>query len=92
MRQTSDKLELQETSTFWMQLLIGGSFLVFGLSFGLLSGSFPLYVCAVIGFFLLIFTQINSVIFDKNLGYLTFNQQQPFILKTKTVRHLIQNI
>ena len=92
MRQTSDKLKLRETSTFWMQLLVGESFLVFGLSFSFLSGSFPLYLCAVISFFLLIFTQINSVIFDKNLGYLIFNQQQPLIFKTKIVKHLIQDI
>ena len=92
MRQTSDKLELRETSTFWMQLLVGASFLIFGLSFGLLSGNLPLYVCAVIGSFLLISTQLNSVTFDKYLGYLTFNQQQPLIFKTQIVKHLIQDI
>ena len=91
MKQTSNKLELQ-TSTFWIQLLVGAFFLVFGLSFGWLSGSFPPYLSAVIGFFLLIFTQINSVKFDKNLGYVTFHQQQPLIFRTKVVKHLIQDI
>lgn len=92
MRQTSDKLELREMSAFWIQLLVGAFFLVFGLSFGLLSGIFPLYICAVVGFFLLIFTQIDSVTFDRNLGDMTFNQQQPFIFKTKIIKHLIQDI
>ena len=92
MIQTSDKLELREMSAFWTQLLVGAIFLGFGLSFGFLSGSFPLYLCAVVGFFLLIFTQINSITFDRNLGYMTFYRQQPLIFKTKNVKHLIQDI
>ncbi len=92
MKQTSDKLELRETSAFWIQLLVGTNLSVFGLSFGLSSGSFALYLCAAIGFLLLIFTHINSVIFERNLGYMTFNRQQPLIFRTKIVKHLIQDI
>jgi len=87
MKQTSDTLEFREMSGFWIQLLVGGSFLIFGLVSGGLG-----YLFAVIGWLLVIFTQIEIITFDKNLGHLTFSLQQPLIAKTKVVKHLIQDI
>ncbi|MEG4170197.1 MULTISPECIES: hypothetical protein [unclassified Microcoleus] len=92
MKETSDKLELRETAAFWMNLFVGGSFLAFGLPFGWYSGSVFLYLFAVIGLMLVIFSQIESVTFDKNLGHLTFKWEQPLIFKIKVVKHLIQDI
>ena len=87
MKKTLEILELREMFGFWLQLLVGGSFLIFGLLFG-----GPGYLFAVIGLLLVVFTQIEIITFDKNLGHLTFTKQQPFIAKTKVVKHQIQDI
>jgi hypothetical protein len=92
MKQTSDKLELQEMSAFWIQLLVGGSFLVSGLLFGGSSGNFFVYLFAVVGFLLVIFVEIDTITFDKNLGHMTIKRHKPLIAKTKVVKHLIQDI
>jgi len=92
MKQTSDKLEFQEMSAFWIQLLVGGSFLVSGLLFGGSSGNFFVYLFAVVGLFLVIFVEIDTITFDKNLGHMTIKQHKPLLAKTKVVKHLIQDI
>ena len=63
MKQTSDKLEFQEMFGFWLQLLVGGSFLVIGLFFGWYSGDLFAYLFAVVGFLLVIF--VAEVLNDK---------------------------
>jgi len=92
MKQTSDKLEFQEMFAFWIQLLVGGSFLVIGLSLGWFSGDFFVYLFAVVGFFLVIFVEIDTITFDKNLGYMTIKRHKPLLAKMKVVKHLIQDI
>jgi hypothetical protein len=92
MKQTSDKLEFQEMFGFWLQLLVGGSFLVSGLLFGWSSGDFFVYLFAVIGLLLVIFVEIETITFDKNLGHMTIKRHKPLIAKTKVVKHLIQDI
>jgi hypothetical protein len=92
MKQTSDKLEFQEMSAFWVQLLVGGSFLVSGLLFGGSSGNFLVYLLAVVGLFLVIFVEIDTITFDKNLGHMTIKRHKPLLAKTKVVKHLIQDI
>jgi hypothetical protein len=92
MKQTSDKLEFQEMFGFWIQLLVGGSFLVMGLSIGLSSGDFFAYLFAVVGFLVVIFVEIDTITFDKNLGHMTIKRHKPLIAKTKVVKHLIQDI
>lgn len=92
MKPTSDQLKFREMTAFWIQLLVGGWFLVFGLVGGSSSGSFFAYLFAVLGLLLVIFTQIEIITFDKNLGHLTFKKQQPLIFKTQIVKHLIQDI
>ncbi len=92
MKQTSDKLEFQEMSAFWVQLLVGGSFLVSGLLFGGYSGNFLVYLFAVVGLFLVIFVEIDTITFDKNLGHMTIKRHKPLLAKTKVVKHLIQDI
>jgi hypothetical protein len=92
MKQTSDKLEFQEMSAFWRQLLVGGSFLVSGLLFGGSSGNFFVYLFAVVGLFLVIFVEIDTITFDKNLGHMTIKRHKPLLAKTKVVKHLIQDI
>jgi hypothetical protein len=92
MKQTSDKLEFQEMFAFWIQLLVGGSFLVIGLSLGWFSGDFFVYLFAVVGFLLVIFVEIDTITFDKNLGYMTIKRHKPLLAKTKVVKHLIQDI
>ena len=92
MKQTPDKLEFQEMSAFWIQLLVGGSFLVSGLLFGGSSGNFFVYLFPVVGLFLVIFVEIETITFDKNLGHMTIKQHKPLIAKTKVVKHLIQDI
>ncbi|MEG4210871.1 hypothetical protein [Microcoleus sp. S13_B4] len=92
MRQTSDKLEFQEMFAFWIQLLVGGSFLVIGLSIGWSSGDFFVYLFAVVGFLLVIFVEIETITFDKNLGHLTIKRHKPLIAKTKLIKHLLQDI
>ncbi|NJK69547.1 MAG: hypothetical protein HC941_26205 [Microcoleus sp. SU_5_3] len=80
MKQTSNKLELQETFAFKMQLFVGGSFVLSGIFFGSLVN-----LCTLIGLLVMIFAQIETITFDKNLGSLTFKYQQPFIRKTKVI-------
>ena len=92
MKQTSDKLEFQEMFGFWLQLLVGGSFLVSGLLFGWSSGDFFVYLFAVIGLLLVIFVEIETITFDKNLGHMAIKRHKPLIAKTKVVKHLIQDI
>jgi hypothetical protein len=92
MKQTSDKLEFQEMSAFWINLLVGGSFLVMGLFGGWSSGNFFLYLFAVVGLLLVIFVEIDTITFDKNLGHMTIKRHKPLLGKTKVVKHLIQDI
>ena len=92
MKQTSDKLELQEMSAFWINLLVGGSFLVMGLFGGWSSGNFFVYLFAVVGLLLVIFGEIDTITFDKNLGHMTIKRHKPLLGKTKVVKHLIQDI
>ena len=92
MKQTSDKLELQEMSAFWINLLVGGIFLVMGLFGGWSSGNFFLYLVAVVGLLLVIFGEIDTITFDKNLGHMTIKRHKPLLGKTKVVKHLIQDI
>ena len=88
MKQTSDKLELLEMLGFWIPLLVGGSFLAFGLSFGGLLG----YLFAALGLVVVIFVEIETITFDKNLGYMTIKRHKPLIAKTKLIKHLLQDI
>ena len=92
MKQTSDKLEFQEMSAFWVNLLVGGSFLVMGLFFGWYSGDLFAYLFAVLGLLLVIFVEIDIITFDKNLGHMTIKRHKPLLAKTKVVKHLIQDI
>ena len=92
MKQTSDKLEFQEMFGFWLQLLVGGSVLVIGLFFGWYSGDLFAYLFAVVGLFLVIFVEIDTITFDKNLGHMTIKRHKPLLAKTKVVKHLIQDI
>jgi hypothetical protein len=92
MKQTSDKLEFVEMFAFWIQLLVGGSFLLVGVFGGLSSGSFFLYLFAVVGLLLVIFVEIETIIFDKNLGHMTIKRHKPLIAKTKVIKHLLQDI
>ena len=91
MKQTSDKLEFQEMSfASWFQLLLAVNLLVFGLFSGLFSGSF--LACLLIGLLLVIFVEIDTLTFDKNLGQMTIKRHKPLLAKTKVVKHLIQDI
>ena len=92
MKPTSDKLEFQEMFGFWIQLFVGGSFLVIGLFFGWYSGDLFAYLFAVLGLLLVIFVEIDSITFDKNFGHLTIKRHKPLLAKTKVVKHLIQDI
>jgi len=69
-----------------------GSFLVSGLLFGWSSGDLFVYLFAVLGFLLVIFVEIDTITFDKNLGHLTIKRHKPLLAKTKVVKHLIQDI
>ncbi|MCW6052112.1 hypothetical protein QUB60_04965 [Microcoleus sp. A2-C5] len=92
MKQTSDKLKFVEMFAFWIQLFVGGSFLLVGLFGGLSSGSFFVYLFAVVGLLLMIFVEIETITFDKNLGHLTIKRHKPLIAKTKLIKHLLQDI
>jgi len=92
MKQTSEKLEFQEMFGFWLQLLVGGSFLVIGLSIGWSSGDLFVYLFALVGFLLVIFVEIDTITFDKNFGHLTIKRHKPLLAKTKVVKHLIRDI
>ena len=92
MKQTSDKLEFQDKFVFWVQLYFGVTFLVTGLLFGLLSGNFFVYLLAVGGLLLVIFLEIVTITFDKNLGHMTIKRHKPLLAKTEVVKHLIQDI
>jgi hypothetical protein len=92
MKQTSDKLEFVEMFAFWIQLLVGGSFLLVGVFGGLSSGSFFVYLFAVVGLLLVIFVEIETITFDKNLGHMTIKRHKPVIAKTKLIKHLLQDI
>jgi hypothetical protein len=87
MKQTSDRLEFKD-SGFLFMLLIGGSFVIVGL----LIGGFFGYFFAVPGLIVMIFAEIETTTFDKNLGHMTIKQHKPLIAKTKVVKHLIQDI
>jgi hypothetical protein len=88
MKQTSDTLELREMFGSSIALLVGGSFLVLGLSFSSFFG----YLFAALGLLLILFTEIESITFDKKLGHMKIDRQQPLIFKTKVVKHLIKDI
>ena len=92
MKQTSDKLEFVEMFAFWMQLFVGGSFLLVGLFGGLSSGSFFVYLFAVLGLLLIIFVEIETITFDRNLGHMTIKRHKPLLAKTKLIKHLLQDI
>jgi len=92
MKQTSDKLEFQEMFAFWVQLLLGVNFLVTGLFAGWSSGNFFAYLLAVVGLLLVIFLEIVTITFDKNIGHMTIKRHKPLLAKTKVVKHLIQDI
>lgn len=62
---------------------------VFG---GWSSGNFFLYLFAVIGLLLVIFVEIETIAFDKNLGHMTIKRHKPLIAKTKLIKHLLQDI
>ena len=63
-----------------------------GLFGGWSSGNFFVYLFAVVGLLLLIFVEIDTITFDKNLGHLTIKRHKPLLAKTKVVKHLIQDI
>jgi len=94
MKQTSEKLEFQEMSfASWFQLLLAVNLLVFGLFSGLFSGSF--LAGLLIGLLLVIFVEIDTITFDKNLGHMSIKRHTPLLAKTaktKVVKHLIQDI
>jgi hypothetical protein len=62
------------------------------LLFGGSSGNFFVYLFAVVGLFLVIFVEIDTITFDKNLGHMTIKRHKPLLAKTKVVKHLIQDI
>lgn len=92
MKQTSDKLELVEMSAFWIQLFVGGSFLLFGVFAVLFSGGFFALLFALLGLVLVIFVEIETITFDKNLGHMTIKRHKPVIAKTKIIKPLLQRI
>ncbi|NJL67821.1 MAG: hypothetical protein HC894_15690 [Microcoleus sp. SM1_3_4] len=47
---------------------------------------------AVLGFIVLLFGQIESFTFDKNLGYVILKLQQPFRFKNRVFKYQIQDI
>lgn len=91
MKQTSDKLEFKEIFTFCFMLSIGAVFFVTGL-FLACSGQFLGYLFAPVGFMVMIFAEIETIVLDKNLGHLTIKRHQPLIAKTKLIKHLLQDI
>lgn len=92
MKQTSDKLEFQEMFAFWVQLLVGVNLLVTCLFAGWSSGNIFAYVLAVVGWLLVIFVEIVTITFDKNIGQMTIKRHKPLLAKRKVVKHLIQDI
>ncbi len=50
------------------------------------------YLFAVVGLLLVIFVEIETITFDKNLGHMTIKRHKPLLAKTKVVKHLIQAI
>ncbi|MCC3406223.1 MAG: hypothetical protein JGK17_11650 [Microcoleus sp. PH2017_10_PVI_O_A] len=92
MKQTSDKLEFVEMSAFWIQLFVGGSFLLFGLFAVLFSGGFFAALFALLGLALVIFVEIETITFDKNLGHMTIKRHKPLIAKRKFLKQFIQRI
>jgi hypothetical protein len=55
-------------------------------------GDFFLYLFAVVGLLSVIFVEIVTITFDKNLGHMTIKRHKPLLAKTKVVKHLIQDI
>ncbi len=92
MKQTSDKLEFVEMSAFWIQLFVGGSFLLFGVFAVLFSGGFFAALFALLGLVLVIFVEIETITFDKNLGHMTIKRHKPLIAKRKFIKQLLQRI
>lgn len=92
MKQTSDKLEFVEMFAFWIQLFVGGSFLLFGVFAVWFSGGFFALLFAILGLVLVIFVERETITFDKNLGNMTIKRHKPVIAKTKLIKHLIQDI
>jgi hypothetical protein len=87
MKQTSDKLKLRD-SGFLFILFIGGIFVILGLFMGGFFG----YFVGLLGLMAMIFAEIETATFDKNLGHMTIKRHKPLIAKTKVVKHLIQDI
>ena len=87
MKQTSDKLELKN-SGFLFMLVIGGTFVISGLFMGSSFG----YFVARLDLIVMIFAEIETTTFDKNIGHMTIKRHKPLIAKTKVVKHLIQDI
>jgi hypothetical protein len=56
------------------------------------SGNLFAYLLAVVGLLLVIFVEIVTITFDKNLGHMTIKRHKPLLAKTKVVKHLIQDI
>ena len=50
------------------------------------------YLFAVVGLLSVIFVEIDTITFDKNLGHMTIKRHKPLLAKTKVVKHLIQDI
>ncbi|MEG3975945.1 hypothetical protein QT970_15175 [Microcoleus sp. herbarium8] len=92
MKQTSDKLELVEMSAFWIQLFVGGSFFLFGVFAVLFSGGFFAVLFAVLGLLLVIFVEIETITFDKNIGHMTIKRHKPLMAKRKFIKQLLQRI
>jgi hypothetical protein len=83
MKQTSNKLEFQEMFVFWLQLFFGVFCLVTGLFAGLSSGDFFLYLFPIVGLLLVVFLEIVTITFDKNLGHMTIKRHKPLLAKAK---------
>ena len=76
---------------FCFILSIGILFFVIGL-FLVFSGQFLGFLFAPVGSMVMIFAEIETIIFDKNLGNLTIKRHKPLITKTKLIKHLLQDI
>ena len=76
---------------FCFILSIGILFFVIGL-FLVFSGQFLGFLFAPVGSMVMIFAEIETIIFDKNLGNLTIKRHKSLIAKTKLIKHLLQDI
>lgn len=65
---------------------------MFGLFAVLFSGGFFAALFALLGLVLVIFVEIETITFDKNLGHMTIKRHKPLLAKTKLIKHLLQDI